>query len=196
MNASHLRRAALVALVTACGAVPMTVRAQARAIQVGIGAGVTLPTGDYSECCKSGWNAGGFLQYRQPDQVVGLRVDLQYHGNDMKDEFLLTLGATPGTTGSGTILFGGAAGVLEVAPQESSVGWYLLAGGGIYQFELSVNESGISVSDSQTKFGFNAGAGLKFRVGGASLYVESRYHGVKVEDSNITFVPLSFGIAW
>jgi opacity protein-like surface antigen len=90
----------------------------------------------------------------------------------------------------------GGAGVLEVAPQESSVGWYILAGGGLYNVKVSVEESGVDVSDSESKFGFNAGVGLKFRVGGASLFVEGRYHGVKAHESNFTFLPLSFGISW
>jgi opacity protein-like surface antigen len=201
MNSSLLRRAGLVALAAVIAALPTTLSAQrsrdrGRAVSVGLGAGVTVPSSDYSDCCKSGWNAGGFVQLRQPDQVFGIRGEVQYHRTDMKDLFLRDLGANPGTTGNYSILGFGVDAVLEVAPQEASVGWYVLAGVGEYRIEASVAEAGIAVSETHSRTGFNAGAGLKFRLGGANLFVESRWHNVKDEDVTFAFIPLTIGLSW
>ena len=177
---------------------PLALRAQAapRPVTFGVQGGVTLPTGDYSDYGESGWNVGGFLQWRPENQVFGIRGELQYHRNDMKDQVIFDNGGSPGTTGNFGIMYLGVAPVLEVAPRESGIGWYILAGAGLYKVSSSISESGINVSADDNKFGFNAGAGLRFRFGSANLYAETRYHGVKVEDVNFTFMPFSVGISF
>jgi len=199
MPSSH-RWAAVAFLVSLGVASPAVNVAQAQAkgrpILVGVQGGVTLPMSDLSECCNAGWHAGGFVQFRQPASVFGLRGELQYHNNPIKDEFISSIDPASGATGNFSVLYFGGDAVLEVAPPGSSIGWYILGGGGMYVTKLSVSEGSIDVSSDKTKFGFNGGGGLRFRFGGASLFVEARYHGVKVEDANYTFLPLSIGLSF
>jgi opacity protein-like surface antigen len=185
-------------LAAAVAAVPATLSAQAavRTVSFGVQGGFTVPTGEYADAGESGWNVGGFLQWRPVNQVFGVRGELQYHRNDIKDSFLPV-----GSSGNFGVTYLGVAPVLEVAPAGSGIGWYLLAGVGMYRFSTSYSESDISVSTDETEIGFNGGAGLRFRFGSANLFAEMRYHGVHVSDpdagsSNITFMPFSIGISF
>jgi hypothetical protein len=177
-------------------ALPSTAQSAGRSVLVGVGGGGTFPTGDFGADTKSGYNFGAFVQYRAPDAIVGLRGELQYHRNDMKESLLFDLQAPPGTTGYWRTLYAGLAGVMEAMPRDARVGWFIVAGGGLYTVTPTVSEGGIEVSDSESKPGFNAGAGLRFRIGAASIYMEARYHGLKIDDAHFTFLPVTFGIAF
>jgi opacity protein-like surface antigen len=171
-------------------------RPAGRPVLVGIGGGSTFPMGTFGADIKSGFNVGGFVQFRSPESLIGLRGEVQYHRNDMKESMLFEVGADPGTTGYMGTLFAGLSGVLEAMPRDASMGWYLLAGGGVYRVTPTISTGAFDVSSSETRAGFNAGAGLRFRAGAASLYIESRYHGLKLFDDNFTFLPISVGVAF
>src|SRR6185503_13107464 len=95
-----VRLLAAIALV-GISAWPGTLVAQkARATSLGVGGGLTMPIGDYSDCCGSGFNVGGFVQWRQPDQVFGLRGEVQYNRNNVKEAWI----DTPGVTGHADML--------------------------------------------------------------------------------------------
>lgn len=196
MSSTFLRVVAVtVALVSVA-----RVSAQAqRPVLVGIGGGGTFPTGDFGADNKSGYNLGSFVQYRAPTSVVGLRGELQYHRNDMKDgplqDICTPLGQTC-TSGHWGVLYGGLGGLFEAMPRDANIGWFLIAAGGFYRITPSVNQDGIDVSQSENKAGFNAGGGLRFRLGAASLYMDARFHSVKLEGGSFTFLPVSFGIAF
>jgi opacity protein-like surface antigen len=203
MSPTRVRRCGLVAAAATAIALPAALSAQAavRPMTFGVQGGFTLPMGEYGDVAETGFNVGGYLQWRPANQVFGVRGELQYHRTDIKDEVLDDFSAD--ATGNFSLLYIGVAPVLEVAPAESSIGWYVLAGVGLYQVKTSVTETGIDVSASQSEIGFNAGAGLRFRFGSASLYVETRYHGVRVDDDDATtsasdfnFMPFSIGISW
>lgn len=189
------RRIAIVTTVLCLLVVPAAARAQ-RPVLVGFGGGQSFPTGEFGADTKPGMNIGGFIQYRAADKLVGLRGELSWHRNDMKDAALAELGADPSTTGYWGTLYLGLSGVLESMPRDGAMGWYLLAGGGMYQIRPTITQDGIETSVTETKPGFNAGAGLRFRVGGGSLYLEARYHGLKVDETNFTFLPFTAGIAF
>jgi opacity protein-like surface antigen len=69
---------------------------------------------------------------------------------------------------------------------------YLIGGGGVYNFKLEGDD--ISGSDSQTKFGINAGAGFDFKAGSAGLFVEGRFHDIFTSGSNTQFIPITVGV--
>ena len=162
-----------------------------RATSFGVGGGLTMPTGDYSDCCSTGWNLGGFVQWRQPNQVFGVRGEVQYNRNDIKPEFFSGVGNESGNSG---IFNFGVDGVLEVAPQDNAIGWYLLAGVGMYNQKYSVSSFGNTASDSRSEMGFNAGGGLTFRMGGANLFVEGRWHTFKVDNTTFALIPVTVGL--
>ena len=69
----------------------------------------------------------------------------------------------------------------------------MIGGLGLYRLKASAEFEGLDVSDTQTKFGLNFGAGLTFNLSGFETFVETRFHSVFAEDSNLNFIPLSFG---
>jgi hypothetical protein len=113
---------------------------------------------------------------------------------DMTADFLAEEGATAGVTGRWSILYGGVAGVYESMPQGRAFGWYVLAGGGSYRVEPSIEDAGVAQSVATSRFGFNAGAGVRAKFGAVGLFIEGRYHTVTVDDSKVTMLPVSVGI--
>lgn len=78
---------------------------------------------------------------------------------------------------------------------------YAIGGLGLYQLTASLTDgSGVSFSDSETGFGFNGGAGIRF--GGAiGIFVESRFHQFSVTPgggvtSTSRFIPVSVGVTF
>ncbi|HEU4586637.1 MAG TPA: hypothetical protein VFR95_12865, partial [Gemmatimonadaceae bacterium] len=49
---------------------------------------------------------------------------------------------------------------------------------------------------TQTKFGLNAGAGLRFQLTGFSTFVEARWHTIFTEGKNTQVIPISVGISF
>jgi hypothetical protein len=47
-----------------------------------------------------------------------------------------------------------------------------------------------------TKGGWSGGGGLAFPIGGASLFVESRYTTVNTTGENTKWVPIVLGLKW
>jgi opacity protein-like surface antigen len=192
--------------LAACGtlltAIPRVTQAQGaaggayRPVSVWLGVGASTPISDFKELAKSGQTAQGAVQYRPDGKSLGVRGELQFHKMDMTPEFLAEEGASAGVTGTWSVLYGGVSAVLESMPKGRSFGWYLLAGGGSYRVEPSIEDAGISQSATKTQFGFNGGAGLRFKVGGVGLFLEGRYHTVTIEDSKVTLLPVSVGIVF
>jgi hypothetical protein len=80
---------------------------------------------------------------------------------------------------------------------------YLVGGGGLYRFTDFFNtdrsdndpESAFK-GDPVTKGGVTGGAGLAFPIGGASLFLESRYTNVFTDGDNTKWVPVVIGLKW
>jgi len=122
---------------------------------------------------------------------MSLRGELTYHRNGLKDDFFGSdFGSIDGNfsqidfVGNAVMPFGDAA---------STARPYVIGGLGLYRLKASAEYEGIDISDTQTKFGLNFGAGLTFNLSGFETFVETRFHSVFAEDSNMNFIPLSFG---
>lgn len=194
----RLIRTAVAAALTLAVVAPQA-RAQLpipKPVVVGLGVGGTVPTGDLGTFSETGFNVGGFVQFRPPLSVMGVRGELQYHRNNFKQSWLDDLGAPPGTSAHWGTLYAGAAAVMETMPAGSPMGWFLVLGGGMYNIKVTGSDGSVSASEDETKFGFNGGAGLRMRFGAASLYVESRYHHVPTDGEAFTFVPVMFGVVF
>jgi hypothetical protein len=53
-------------------------------VQFGVMGGVTLPTGDFNDFVKTGWNAGALLNFGFANSPVNLRVDGSWNQMDYK----------------------------------------------------------------------------------------------------------------
>jgi len=187
-------------LVIACVAVAAPVAAQqlprARA---GIGAGVTSPRGayhadDFGEGFNSGWQGMVFLEFREPNRPIGLRVDVVIGENPANDAFNNTVGATAKMR-----LFGGNIDLLySFGRTPGGPRVYALAGVGTYRITLSSKAGGIAAADqSENKFGWNAGAGATLPLGRVAGFLEVRYFNLSttfIQGEKAPFVAIVAGV--
>ncbi len=137
-------------------------------------AGAAVPTGDFADGAKTGYNIGGGLDMSM-GMPIGFRADVDYSGFSFKDAvgggngniFSGRLNATVGTSGMGPRFYG-------------------IAGGGFYRFSAD--------GSSDTKFGFNVGAGIDLPLGTLASRIEARYHSISSNGATTSYVPVTFGI--
>jgi opacity protein-like surface antigen len=135
-----------------------------------VAGGASFPTGDFGDAFSTGWMAAGGLLFGLGDSGFGVGGEVFYGQNNAKDEY--------------STLFGDAKvspyGVMAIADysfgSEDGLQPYLFGGLGLMVLRVSGDEF---ESDSESKFGYQFGAGLSFPIG---LFVEGRYMGA--EDAN------------
>lgn len=191
-------------LALAIAALPVASGAQERApraLSVGLGGGGTVPVGDFANDVKTGWNGLAYFQYQPVSEGPwAVRAEAQYSSAKYTDDFLNFVGATAGDDLTNKVLYAGASALYHVKGG-TGVRPYFIGGLGLYELTASLkDQSGISTSDSETGFGFNAGAGIRF--GGAlGFFLEARFHQFSItpeggEKSTSQFIPISFGITF
>jgi opacity protein-like surface antigen len=159
-------------------------------IAVGIGGGVSIPTGSpLKDDVKTGWNGTASLQFKPPASPVGFQVDGMYQQLKAKSTAVTPdLNKYEIWSGTGDIVF------WFPVSKETKVRPYILGGGGVYNIKQKFLTT-TTPSASVTKFGINAGAGFDFdlqsRVG---IFLEGRFHNVFVTGSDEKFIPISAGL--
>lgn len=192
------------ALALAMAAVPVTTEAQSqapRALSVGLGGGGTVPVGDFANDVKTGWNGIAYFQY-QPvaEGPWAVRAEAQYSSAKYTDNFLNDVGATAGEDLTNNVLYVGASALYHMG-SGSGVRPYFVGGLGLYELTARLtDQSGISTSDSETGFGFNGGAGIRFG-GAVGFFIEARFHQFSItpggsEKSTYQMIPISFGLSF
>lgn len=148
----------------------------ASAQYVQIGAGVSIPMGDFGEGLGTG--LAGQLAVGFGKAVVGGRLSTSYIRNSITD-----------TDHSFRII--GAMADLVVAPRSSGkVAPYFIGGVGLQNGKS--NQDGAGGGD--TKFAWNAGAGLRIQAGGVGLFLEGRFLSIKMEGQTANMIPITAGV--
>jgi hypothetical protein len=180
---------------TAPAQIPGGGGASKRPIRLVVSGGLTLPAGDLKNTHDSGFHYDASLLLNFAGIPLTLRPEISLTRFNVKD---LTSHATSGYGGSGDVTqMLGALGNIELP---LAGGLYAIAGGGM--LNLKTPATGTGAPDlSQSKVTFNAGAGLRFHLGGISGFVEGRmgtasYDAGKFAFSKATFIPISFGLAF
>ena len=165
-----------------------------RPFKLGGSLGASVPLGDFSDGADLGYHLGGLIEYKPKSLPVNLRGEITYNRNGLKDDYFSSqvpgVGNIDGSfsmfnfLGNAVVPFGDAA---------STARPFLIGGLGVYRLKASAKFDGVDISDSQTKFGINAGGGFSFNLSGFETFVEARYHSVFTEGSNTSFIPISFG---
>ena len=166
-------------------------------IQFGVMGGATIPTGDFNDFIKTGWNAGALLNFGFANSPVALRVDgswnqMDYKCTDCNGEKLRLLDATADAVFS----FG----------TKTPAQFYVLGGVGVYNFKNTGDNNNFDFSTgSTTKFGLNGGVGVKFTAGPVAPFVEARYHYVfsgnnlsnpNGQSAKFQMIPISAGLTF
>ena len=190
------------ALVLASLVVAATAAAQGTRAQFGVGAGLTVPTGDFhadasGDGFKLGWQGIALVDIRPSKSPVGIRVDATYGENSGNDKLNADLSALVGApTTAKTKLLGGNADVTYHFRSVGAMRGYLLGGIGVYNVKLAVTSGGATADSSETKFTWNVGAGFVYGAGAAALFVEARYVAISSAFGGLktTFLPFTAGV--
>ena len=172
---------ALAALAAAIVFAPVAAQAQSP-VKFGLAAGATFPTGDLGDATDWGYHVTGSITGKPMLSPIGIRGEVMWNRLTGQD-FGSIIGKGPDVD----VL----AGIVNAEIGMSGIGVkpYLVGGVGMYRFS-----SAGSNSDSETKFGFNIGAGLDFGLAGFSAFTEARFHSVQTDAFTSNFVPVTFGI--
>jgi opacity protein-like surface antigen len=176
----------MVAGLALLGAVS-TATAEAQGVSFGVGGGLSMPAGsisteegsmDMSDIFKNGYHGQVSAQFN-PGLPFALRVDGMYHSMDMKQGVDVNMRTIAGVVNA----------ILPVIPA-GQVQPYVSAGAGMYNLKLS----GYGESESETKAGFNGGAGVRFNLTGVSTFVEGRYHYISTSGDAVKLIPVTVGV--
>jgi hypothetical protein len=184
-----------------------------RPIHVGIDIGGSFPTGQLGNAFDPGWDLGGNIAWSiSPRAGLWLQADVNYGAQLVKAAMAAAYGATGGgasvTSGVLNVVFNTRDYLRHVTP-------YVLAGGGMYWRYIEFDNYGGSadcspfygacsalgvtvpvVTRTQAALGWDAGAGLRFRLRPLRLFLEARYNTAYTRHGNTTYVPVVFGTEW
>jgi len=156
----------------------------------GIAAGATVPSGTLDDRQNLGYNGLATVQLGVPTYPLQLRADLQYNGFGGKD--FATAVNNAFNEADTRVISGTINGVFTLL--QGQVKPYLIGGIGYYDTRLQGTAS-------TRKIGYNYGAGVKFGLTGASLFLEARLHQVSDATfdvgggrSTARFIPITLGI--
>jgi opacity protein-like surface antigen len=168
---------ALALVATAANA--QSVVPAAKPVSFGIAGGMSVPTGDFGDGFKSGYNVSGLVQFQQPTWPVALRIEAQYQD----------FGAKGGVDASAKTI-GGLANVIYAFPTKSTVRPYVTGGLGYFHLKMEMGD----VSGSDNMFGFDFGSGLDFQLSGMNTFIEANWQSVRAEGAAMNQIPVRVGI--
>ena len=166
---------------------PSTARAQSSPIGFGFGGGVATPIGSFGDDADAGWRALGTLAISVPLVPVGLRVDAAYDHFNVNQ----TLVGGVGVSGSQRVASLSVNPTFRLpTPPLLPLSSYLIGGIGAY----NVSCGGDLSCDSSTRFGWNAGLGLKLRAVVITAFAEARFHYVNLDGGSMKYLPVTVGL--
>jgi opacity protein-like surface antigen len=170
-----------------------SVPAAARPVQIGFGGGMSVPVSNAKDAFKTGFHGQAMVKWKVPTMPFGLRGTLGYERLDLKELPTGVEGKSSILSGLGNVTLGISAG--PVKP-------YILAGLGAFNTKTDV--TGFP-SASQTQFGIDGGAGLEFKLGAISGFIEGRLENIFTDQGFSTalgsatefkarIIPVTFGV--
>jgi outer membrane protein with beta-barrel domain len=176
----------IVSVVLAAGGALLLSAASAQAqVSVGVGGGVTIPTGTFGDFSKTGWHGVANVGYDLPSGL-GVRGDFFYGENKFDKGFVGADGKTK--------LAGGFGNLAYTFKSAGTIHPYVLGSVGFMNVKIAPDGGG---SNSETKVAFGGGAGVKFKAGSdANIFVEGRYITVNTSGDNANFIPITLGVSF
>jgi hypothetical protein len=177
--------------------------------------GANPPISQTSEVLQTGWDFGFAVAWREPGHPLGLRLDLNYASNNATKAL-----QNAGSAATGLNITGGWADIwsatLNVEAQHlfsPTTYGYLIGGIGAYYTDVQLTEYGygyvcnpwwgycyygngdvVVASNSTTRFGWNGGVGMAFRLQGPTLFIEARYTRIETSPQPLEFIPVTIGL--
>ena len=181
--------AAAIAFVPAVSHAQRGAASASQPLHFAMGAGIAMPMSDFADAVGTGFHLEGLGTKQLSGSAAFLRGELgfAYFGNK-------SYGG--GLSGKGNQL--GA--VMDLGynfVSTSTIKPYVLGGLGLHRTSITVDaglNNGSTTSDN-TALGFNAGAGMRFKMGMHVAYVEGRYMNQgNWNRANIASFPIAFGV--
>jgi opacity protein-like surface antigen len=150
-------------------------------VRFGLGAGLTLPLGDYSTADKLGFHGMGILQMPLRNSPVHLRADVMFSTTSHKG----------GVSGSSRLIGGTFDALYHLGDRASSARPYVLGGLGL--FNVHADFGGTTASSTNVALGL--GGGVLFGIGATMHgFAEARFMDVFTSGGSTTFVPITVGL--
>lgn len=179
-----MKSAVVLGLVTMAGVATVSAQTPGGRASFHVGGGLVLPTGDFGDAFKTGWQAMGGVDFGLSGIPFMLRVDALYGQNNVDED-------ATGFTDVKAKFFGGmAGGQFIIGSGPSPVKPYILAEIGVVNFKVS----GPGGSVSESKFAFAPGAGLQFGLGSMNAFVEAKYLSIQTSSSSTNMIPILVGL--
>ena len=176
MTKSYLKGLVAAALGVALLAAPA-------AAQIGwsVGAGMTMPQGDFGDGADNGFHGMAAGTFTLPASPIKIRADFGYHTMNASEDLV-----GPDADVSFNLIT--VSGDAQWSFMPGPLSPYLI--GGVTWGSASVGGDDAPDVDSESDFGFNLGGGLDFGLGALKLFAEARYFSVGDSD----FLPITVGI--
>ena len=167
--------------------------AQAAAGWVGLTGGLSVPTGDFEKGVKTGFN-GGVTGTWPVGTMFGVGADVVYHqfkGKDLPAGDKVTVSPLQATVH--------ASWMPEMKGSKAMP--YLTAGAGVYavkaKYEAGTTSGNASSDTTLTKFGFNVGGGVSWKVSEKfAPGIEAKYHNISTEGKSTSFFTVALTLLW
>jgi hypothetical protein len=171
-------------LLPAMLAVALPARAQ---LQIGLGAGASVPTDDFDNIADVGFHVTGLVTTLMPQSPLGFRGELSVTRFDV-------------SSGGDVRLVNGTANLVLAPRAFMTAKPYFIGGVGAYNVDhpaINLGGGRRRAASSSTRLGVNAGFGLNFGLGTRRTFLEARWVSVNPgEGVKVTFVPVTFGITF
>ena len=187
-----MKRALVGIAAAAIAFVPAVSQAQAHRapasepVKFAAGLGLALPQSDYADGVSTGMHIEGTASKRLSASPAFLRGELGFARFGEKDNSGVTSNQIAAALDLGYNFV-----------SSSSVKPYVLGGLGAYRTSMSMDlgAGNATVNDNKTNLGFNAGVGMRFKMGSHVGYVEGRYvDGGNWQGAKIASLPIAFGL--
>lgn len=160
----------------------------------GVGAGASLPSGNYSDAAKTGWHAGGTGTYMLNTQW-GIGGDVNYHRWGASDDMNAAAEAGFGTGSKFSWTAIQATPHVQFRiPTQTSMKPYAQVGVGLYSLSLKLSSPSGNDTESKSKMGFNFGGGMDMVTSNSMSWgIDTAYHIISAQDdlgtdiNNFTF---------
>ena len=185
-----------------------------------VGGGFGLPQAQFSNIVNTGgtFQIGGGLNV---GRMLGANLEYMYQDLPPKQSVIALTGAPGGSARSNSVTLN----FLIHSPEARKFGGYAIGGGGWYHRSWDLTTPTLSIgsvclpsyafwgvvctnglvssnttiaSGSSNAGGWNAGAGLTYRMGGSHIkfYTEARYHVAYQNLITTRILPVTFGLRW
>jgi hypothetical protein len=156
-----------------------------RPVSLGLGGGVSIPSGQFRDGAEIGWHALATIAVSSLMQPLGLRIDVAYNRFEFRDA-PPALADENQWTGSATLNF-----TYRLPMTNSPMSPYLISGVGAYRSDCTFDIG----CEAVTKYGWNVGLGAKLYVLGFRSFLEGRYHRTsRGEENDVHYFPVTFGV--